>query len=1215
MKRSLHRLFSLLLSLALLLSLLPGGVIAHARPQPEAEGDLMAFSQQVTALLQQEDLQQIALLADEEDAGFATGRLVLKATSAPDPLDAVEMISGFRDLYVLQFASAAAARAAWNYYRTCPQVTWAEADLWVTCDSVGEPRPADPSAVLLNQEYVYHLSDGYYQTDVNAYLDWLKAQSAVEDLPRLTVAVIDSGLYQQHELFENRIAPGGYDFVQGDNDPGDENGHGTHVSGTVVDGTLDNVSILPIRVLDEDGSGSSLNVCLGIYYAIQQGADVINMSLGGTGVSHMTQEAVSAAHDAGIPVVVAAGNDGHNASNHNPANCDDVITVGASELYYDWWEEREIFHLAYFSNYGEHVDLYAPGVDIFSAYLPSDWGDYTLMNGTSMATPHVAAAAALLLSYDPTYTPDEIELRLKQAATIPVYDGVETILNFPDLIPGTQLIVTVSHDYFFACPGQQLQLEAAAAGAVTWSSSDYNVATVTTDGLVTCLKEGHAYITATYGGESALCQVQVQPLELWMDPVTLYPGGTLYLECFTNCDPAPQLTWEIGPEGDGLLTFCNYTEDLFDYVPTGTTAYLQAAMDITQPAEVTVTASCGDVSTQTTVTILLPETDWYDPDRDTFSITTEEELWELSQVLQLGDVNALEGKTVLLENDLTLTRYWTPFDSFAGIFDGQGHTISNMTVYGDNYLGLFASLEPTAEVCNLTLKDVAIYAHDDKDYVKAGGIAGVSMGIIENCHVSGEIYGRYQVGGIVGYLSYDDDDPMPMVMECTSSAQVYGLAQVGGIVGAGDGIIADCESTAQLDCSEEMGGIAGAFDGTIASCVSRVNLTGGAAMGGIVGASYGTVMFCECYGTISGNLNVGGITGYYAGSDEGAMITDCFNYAAVNGFEQVGGIVGRSYRGTVQFCENLGDVSVAISNGGGICGYADENGYFFDSCVNRGAVTGEPFSAGVGGIVGYALLNLRNCVNYGPVTVSACSNNVGGIAGAAISYYEEQLINCINLGDITADQNSCEIGGICGYMEMDVHNCLSLGKVDAASGCANVGSLVGWQPYTYCSIRNSYAVDLPLEGSGETELYDCAQVNGKTLKTKNSITVNGYTGTDVLTLLNRYVHADYYPTSMWAMIHNLCFWRIEEGQWLPSAAVETAEGDLSVVQAYPMDMELWQFLLCGYCDNGQQAGLQFAAPQAQGYLITAPEVSGLDGDDFTILLVDETFTPLMEALR
>jgi len=224
----------------------------------------------------------------------------------------------------------------------------------------------------------------------------------------VTIAVVDTGIDYNHLEFEGRIRAG-YDFVDGDSIAEDSNGHGTHVAGTIaaakdgrgMTGVAHDAKIMPIRVLDENGAGYLSDVIRGIRWATNNGADVINLSLGGTGYSQAMADAIRHASSRGTVVVMAAGNEGGASPEYPAAHAiDHGIAVGAVQR-----DGR----LANFSNRaGSQLLDYvtAPGVGITSTLPGNRYGRYS---GTSMAAPHVAGVAGLLKSQNNKLSSGAIE--------------------------------------------------------------------------------------------------------------------------------------------------------------------------------------------------------------------------------------------------------------------------------------------------------------------------------------------------------------------------------------------------------------------------------------------------------------------------------------------------------------------------------------------------------------------------------------------------------------------------------------------------------------------------------------------------------------------------------------------------------------------------------------------------------------------------------------
>nr|WP_321419600.1 disaggregatase related repeat-containing protein [uncultured Methanomethylovorans sp.] len=237
----------------------------------------------------------------------------------------------------------------------------------------------------------------------------------------IKIAVLDTGIdYNHPDLKANYI--GGYDFVNADNYPMDDHGHGTHVAGTIaalsngvgVIGAAPQAQLYAVKVVSSSGSASYSNLIAGIDWAINNNADVITMSLGGTAFSSTLQNACDNAYSKGIILVGAAGNSG--SAVVYPAAYDSVIAVSAID---------STDTITSWSCYGSEIELTAPGVNIKST---TPGGFYEYMNGTSMATPHVTGTIALMLSskvagtsYDLNnngkWDPAEIRSRLQSTAT------------------------------------------------------------------------------------------------------------------------------------------------------------------------------------------------------------------------------------------------------------------------------------------------------------------------------------------------------------------------------------------------------------------------------------------------------------------------------------------------------------------------------------------------------------------------------------------------------------------------------------------------------------------------------------------------------------------------------------------------------------------------------------------------------------------------------
>ena len=226
----------------------------------------------------------------------------------------------------------------------------------------------------------------------------------------VNIAIVDTGITNVPD-FEERLQLDSFSAHENGNSH-DGHGHGTHVSGTAAGekwGIAKAALLWAVRVLDSSGSGSDSDVIQGINWVVKKkqevGGDwVINMSLGG-GTAPALDQAVCDAIAAGVVVAVAAGNEAEDAKNSSPARVRQAITVGASD---------RTDHQATFSNFGVLLDLFAPGVDITS---DQPGGGTATWNGTSMATPHVAGAAALYLERHPGSKPQQVQDWLVEAGS------------------------------------------------------------------------------------------------------------------------------------------------------------------------------------------------------------------------------------------------------------------------------------------------------------------------------------------------------------------------------------------------------------------------------------------------------------------------------------------------------------------------------------------------------------------------------------------------------------------------------------------------------------------------------------------------------------------------------------------------------------------------------------------------------------------------------
>jgi len=383
------RSLSIALILSLLLSLIPASFNDANAQNPEPPAPLYTPAQgEVVA-------DQYIVVYKENVLRFET----LSKTQARVERQGGKLLHYYTN--VLDGYSALLTPDALEAVRNDPAVAYVVADGVVWADQQPEPEPIavqlDPPSwgidridqryLPLDKQYVYR-NDG---TGVHVY-------------------VIDTGVRSTHVEFTGRMRPG-FSVIKDGRGTEDCFGHGTHVAGTIagsMTGVAKDAYIHPVRVLGCDGFGTDSGVIAGMDWiaANHVSPAVANMSLGGSATDAI-DTAVKNLVKSGVTVVVSGGNKSAEACNYSPARAIEAITVGAT---------NNIDERAWFSNYGYCLDLFAPGQAIYSAYYLND-ASYVEMSGTSMAAPHVAGAAALLLEEQPGLTPQQITDMIHDFAT------------------------------------------------------------------------------------------------------------------------------------------------------------------------------------------------------------------------------------------------------------------------------------------------------------------------------------------------------------------------------------------------------------------------------------------------------------------------------------------------------------------------------------------------------------------------------------------------------------------------------------------------------------------------------------------------------------------------------------------------------------------------------------------------------------------------------
>ncbi len=411
----------------------------------------------------------------------------------------------------------------------------------------------------------YNNDDGlnqWYLTNVKAREAWATIQDAMDndglELNPVTVAVIDTGADVNHEDLTNMINKEDSKQISGSElkpmvNSSDYDGHGTHVTGIIGaeanngkgiagvatgfitkgdENTADEyLNLIAIDATSQDYPGEyfdTYGIVTAIDYAIECGADVINMSLGGFGIDWVMEDAVEKAYEAGVTVVVASGNDGSDEA-VTPADHNEVICVCNTTREDRRYEYEDVFWGgSYSSNYGQAKDISAPGSGVLSTIPASKYANYT---GTSMASPVVAAAAALVYAVNDDLTPAQMKNILCATAQDVDTEGFDYYTGYGvvDIDAAIKAAMEASEDTAvesvtfkedseyveYLKEGQRTMLEvlvkpATSLAEVTWSSSNEDVVTVDHKGKIYGKNAGTATITCTAGGQSASINVEVQ---------------------------------------------------------------------------------------------------------------------------------------------------------------------------------------------------------------------------------------------------------------------------------------------------------------------------------------------------------------------------------------------------------------------------------------------------------------------------------------------------------------------------------------------------------------------------------------------------------------------------------------------------------------------------------------------------------------------------------
>lgn len=283
-----------------------------------------------------------------------------------------------------------------QYFKARPNVEYTEPNFILMQNQVNIPND-----LLYQENYQWNLPV------IGTEQGWDITRGTEE----ISIAIVDTGVDLDHPELKNRLVKG-YNVLNENEEPDDDNGHGTHVAGIIASETNNNEGvagltwfnkIMPVKAMGAKGYGTTFDIASGIVWAVDHGADVINLSLGNYQPSQVLEEAVQYAYSKNVVMVSAAGNDGSDQPTY-PSAYPEVLSVAAVD-----YEGKR----ASFSNYGEYIDIAAPGVYIPSTYFNKQ---YASLSGTSMAAPHVAGLAALIKSANPELTNTQVINIIKKSA-------------------------------------------------------------------------------------------------------------------------------------------------------------------------------------------------------------------------------------------------------------------------------------------------------------------------------------------------------------------------------------------------------------------------------------------------------------------------------------------------------------------------------------------------------------------------------------------------------------------------------------------------------------------------------------------------------------------------------------------------------------------------------------------------------------------------------
>ncbi len=380
------------------------------------------FADVLSTAINEQENNSISIASNEtEDNPFASKRLIVFTdVGLSEDYGAEKVLYDGENMYILIYTTESQTKRAFNRFAADTSIdqVMPDFDIYVT------PETLRTDEIVVSATAPDHLSwgAGFIGADeYNSYL--MELYESEEAMPEITVAVIDTGVADENEVFYDKNGNSrvmwdrGHNFIDSSQKPVDDNNHGTHVAGIICDLTLDNIKIIPYKTMNKDGKGSISNIVTAAKLAvapIEEGggdADIVNMSLCGKDSSYTYRRKYSSEFENSDKLfVAAAGNKCDDLKYYFPSNVANVLAVSACD-------SSGTFDASY-SNYGTLVDLCAPGTAIRSTVPISDEfpEGYDILNGTSMACPHVSAAAAMLRTQYPDIASIDIANMLKESA-------------------------------------------------------------------------------------------------------------------------------------------------------------------------------------------------------------------------------------------------------------------------------------------------------------------------------------------------------------------------------------------------------------------------------------------------------------------------------------------------------------------------------------------------------------------------------------------------------------------------------------------------------------------------------------------------------------------------------------------------------------------------------------------------------------------------------